>query len=217
MQEGFTGQQARQLLRAQRTAALSTLDAQGAPYGSLVNYATTLEGAPIVFISGLAWHTRNLERDRRGCLLVTDDGAAPGDALAGARVSVMGQFVPISRDKAAGRYLARHPEADFYIKFQDFSFWALAVETVHAVAGFGRIQTLGTEQVLLSSPQVTEFVEQIGSLADIPDAVAADPDGVDFVTEGRAGRINFAQPAFRAKAWREALAAKKLSPSSALP
>ena len=79
----FTGTEARHLMRARPKAALASLNrANGTPYASLANVATTAEGSPIILISTLAWHTRNLLQDARGSLMFDDtDGLA--DALTG--------------------------------------------------------------------------------------------------------------------------------------
>ena len=63
----FTGAEARLLLRRARTAALGTRNREPeGPYVSLVNIATDGQGHPVIFISRLAWHTRNIEADARG-------------------------------------------------------------------------------------------------------------------------------------------------------
>ncbi len=142
MTERFTGREARLLLRRARTATLASLDrGGGGPYASLVNVATDVDGAPIVLISKLAWHTQNLLADGRGSLMVAELPET-GDALTGQRVTVMGRWTEASAARLRRRYLARHPQAEVYVDFGDFSFWRLTPEVIHAVAGFGRIETL---------------------------------------------------------------------------
>ena len=71
---GFTAREARLLLREARSATLSSLLEGGSPYGSLVNLATDRRGRPLLLLSRLAWHTRNLEADGRASLLVVGKG-----------------------------------------------------------------------------------------------------------------------------------------------
>ena len=100
----FAGTDARQLLRRATTATLASLNPDGGmPYASLVNVATDVDGRPIVLISGLAWHTRNLEADSRASLLVAEPPAS-GDALTGPRVTIMGRFARVGEPRMRRRY-----------------------------------------------------------------------------------------------------------------
>ena len=84
----FSAEEARNLLRRARTGTLATLNADdGTPYASLVNLATDVRGCPLILVSTLAWHTRNLLADPRGSVMVAEIPPA-GDALTGARVTV---------------------------------------------------------------------------------------------------------------------------------
>ena len=153
----FTGDQMRLLLRRARIGTLSTLSADdGGPYGSLANVATDHEGRPLLFVSRLALHTQNLLKDGRASIMV---GEVPekGDALVGQRVSVMGRFKKIENAELKQRYLARHPAANFYAEFPDFSLWRMVPERVHGVAGFGRIETLPASEVFPDAPRFGEL------------------------------------------------------------
>ena len=55
---------AKKLLREARSGALATLMAgAGDPYCSLVNVATAADGAPLLLLSTLALHTKNILAD----------------------------------------------------------------------------------------------------------------------------------------------------------
>src|SRR5476649_2825739 len=87
---------ARSLLRRSRQGALATLMADsGDPYCSLVNVASHADGSPILLISRLALHTKNILADARVSLML--DERAQGDPLQGARVMLMGTAVKIGR------------------------------------------------------------------------------------------------------------------------
>src|ERR1051326_3640893 len=76
---------ARTLLREARSGALATLMTNsGDPYCSLVNVATAADGAPLLLISRLAVHTKNILADPRVSLMLDERRA--GDPLEGARV-----------------------------------------------------------------------------------------------------------------------------------
>src|ERR1700755_531098 len=81
---------ARSLLRRSRQGALATLMAgTGAPYCSLVNLASHPDGSPILLISRLAVHTKNILADARISLML--DERAAGDPLEGARIMLSGR------------------------------------------------------------------------------------------------------------------------------
>src|SRR4051795_6972896 len=119
------GQLARSLLRRSRQGALATLMlGTGDPYCSLVNVATHPDGSPILLISRLAVHTRNILHDSRVSLLLSEVGA--DDPLAAPRISLTGTAAPIEdefQDTAFRRYLAAHPTAEVFVSFADFSFY----------------------------------------------------------------------------------------------
>src|ERR1022692_1905717 len=80
---------ARSLLRRSRQGALATLMAgSGDPYCSLVNVASHADGSPILLISRLALHTRNILGDSRLSLML--DERVEGDPLEGSRIMLAG-------------------------------------------------------------------------------------------------------------------------------
>jgi heme iron utilization protein len=140
-------QAAKKLLREGRTGALATLaEGSGDPYCSLVNVATMPDGAPLLLISQLALHTRNILADPRVSLLLDERKA--GDPLEGARIMLSGT-AEVTKDPAGRpRYLARHTSAEMFADFADFSFYRVTPKRAHLVAGFGRIVDLKPADVL---------------------------------------------------------------------
>ena len=141
---------AKSLLRRSRQGALATLmTGSGDPYCSLVNTATHADGSPILLISRLALHTRNILADSRVSLML--DERAEGDPLEGSRIMLAGRAVEAVDDDAVisrRRYLNAHPSAETFVNFKDFSFFRIRPNGAHLVAGFGRIVDLRPEQFL---------------------------------------------------------------------
>jgi putative heme iron utilization protein len=207
---------ARALTRSSRRAALGTRDAEnGAPYVSLVAPATAADGAPLLLLSRLARHTRNLEADPRAALLV-DDRAA-GDPMIGARLTVNGRMARIDDEAARARFLARQPGARTYAGFADFDLWRLEPESAHLVAGFGRIVDLGREALLVDTRRAGSLLAAEAEIAahmnaDHADAVAlyatallgappgpwrfegVDPEGCELGIDGWGLYLPFDQP-----------------------
>ena len=212
------GRLARSLLRRSRQGALATLmTGSGDPYCSLVNIATHPDGSPILLISRLAVHTRNILDDSRVSLML--DERAEGDPLEGSRIMLMGraeEAVASDGGILRRRYLNTHPSAERFVEFQDFSFYRIRPSAIHLVAGFGRIVDLKPEQfltdisdagALLQSEQ--EAIEHINSdhrdtnslyATKLLGAEAADwrctgcdPDGLDLQAGGKTLRLDFPQ------------------------
>ncbi|MBU6508099.1 MAG: pyridoxamine 5'-phosphate oxidase family protein [Alphaproteobacteria bacterium] len=136
---------ARTLLSKAPRASLATLTASGAPYASLVLTADDGAGAPLLLLSDLAEHTKNLARDPRASLLVESVGQA-GDPLAAPRATFLGEAARLDDAAAKASFVARHPLAATYADFKDFALYRLAILRIHLVAGFGRIDGISGDQ-----------------------------------------------------------------------
>jgi putative heme iron utilization protein len=132
----------------------------GDPYCSLVNVASASDGSPILLISLLAVHTKNIIADPRVSLML--DERAPGDPLEGARIMVGGRAEAAGGDERNGlrrRYLNAHPSAQTFVDFKDFSFFRIRPTGAHLVAGFGRIVDLKAEQFLTETGDAASLIE----------------------------------------------------------
>jgi hypothetical protein len=207
---------ARALLRRSRQGALATLaPGSGDPYCSLVNVASHSNGSPILLISRLALHTRNILADPRVSLML--DERAEGDPLEGARIMLAGRAEqagdadePILRR----RYLNAHPSAEAFVDFNDFSFFRIEPAGAHLVAGFGRIVDLEPGQFLTEVADADALLEaEQGAIehmnADHREAMnlyatkllgaeqadwrctGCDPDGMDMQAGAQTLRLEF--------------------------
>jgi putative heme iron utilization protein len=148
---------AKQLLRTIRAGALATLDKEaGFPFASLVTLATDLDGSPLLLMSRLAAHAGNLEADPRASILLAQGGK--GDPLAHPRLTVIGRIARTAEPRVRSRFLARHPKANLYADFGDFSFWRMEIAGGHLNGGFARAMTLSAEQMRTDLTGAEEFV-----------------------------------------------------------
>jgi putative heme iron utilization protein len=138
----------RRLIRGAGRGVLSTRLAAGDgwPYGSLVLVGVEHDLSPILLLSDLAEHTRNIAADPRASLLI-DGTVGHDDPLSAPRVALMGLVARIEDRSAQARYIAHHPAAALYAGFSDFHFFRLTIERAHLVAGFGRISWLEADQI----------------------------------------------------------------------
>jgi putative heme iron utilization protein len=160
---------AKKLLREGRSGALATLmPVSGDPYCSLVNVATAADGAPLLLISQLAIHTKNILADPRVSLML--DERKEGDPLQGARIMLMGRAEQTDDMDIRRRYLARQPDADMFADFPDFSFYRIALTSAHLVAGFGRIVDLKPQDILVDVEGAEELrAAEEGAVAHMND------------------------------------------------
>ena len=134
-------ERARTLVHLQRTGSLSTLSRRqpGWPFGSVMPYGLDDRGRPIFLISTMAMHTQNLLGDERASLLVTPADIS-GDPLGAARVTLMGSVTKVPKEDVAevrALYLARHANASYWVDFNDFGFFRMAIADIYFVGGFG--------------------------------------------------------------------------------
>src|SRR6185312_11689349 len=152
---------ARSLLRRSRQGALATLlPERGDPYCSLVNVASHADASPMLLISRLAVHTKNILGDGRVSLML--DERAEGDPLEGARIMLAGRAEEAAGEPATvlrRRYLNAHPSAEAFVDFKDFSFFRIVPSGLHLVAGFGRIIDLEPERFLTEIADAAELME----------------------------------------------------------
>ena len=203
----------RRLIRgASRAGLATTLAGEDRPYVSLVTVATDVAGCPLLLLSRLADHTRNIDGDPRISLLFdgTDGYANPQQ---GPRVTVVGRIAPCNEDSVRRRFLARHPGAELYAGFGDFSFYRVQAERAHFVGGFGRAVWLDRRLTLADSLAQEFSAAEDGVLAHMNDQhgetvtllanrllkrrgkgwrmVAVDPDGCDLARGDTVSRLPF--------------------------
>ncbi|MGO8916268.1 MAG: HugZ family protein [Stellaceae bacterium] len=204
---------ARRLLRAADRGSLATAQ-QGWPYASLTLVALAADASPLLLLSDLAEHTKNLRRDPRASLLI-DGTAGRDDPLTGPRVTVMGEVAEAADPLLLARFTRRHPSAERYAGFADFRLYRLQVARAHLVAGFGRIDWIEAAS-LLSPPApalaaaeadilahmnadhagtIDLYAERLLGLAGAGwRLTGVDPEGADLRRGGCIGRLDFRAP-----------------------
>ncbi|HZZ10560.1 MAG TPA: pyridoxamine 5'-phosphate oxidase family protein [Paraburkholderia sp.] len=155
------------------TTAIGTLatharQPEGFPYPSVLPFAPDLRHCPTILVSRLAEHTRNLHADPRAGFLAVH--APEGDVLSGQRVTLLGTFEPIEpTPEVVHRYLRYHPEAERYLVLGDFTFWAMKLERLRYIGGFGAMGWLDGAELdplpPLTFDEETDLIEQASKLS----------------------------------------------------
>lgn len=222
---------ARYLVRSQVNALLSTLSVEmaGWPFGSVTPYILDFTGQPILLLSDLAQHTRNLLADNRVSLLVWEQ--QKDDIQQAGRATLLGRIHEIAADDGLrDRYLRYLPQAQQYFGVHDFRFYRLAVERVRYIGGFGDIHWIKGEDFVLSSTdfEPTLIEAETGAVIHMnsdhkealvrycraagveeiePRLLGIDSDGFDVQTRLRRLRIEFITPVRVPTDWRTAFIA----------
>src|SRR5262245_12343390 len=189
----------------------------GDPYCSLVNVATAADGSPLLLISRLAVHTKNVLADPRVSLMIDERKA--GDPLQGARVMLMGTAAATEDPQARRRYLDRQPEAEMFAGFADFAFYRVTVKAAHLVARLRRIgrlvhlkpqdvltETGDAAELLAAEPQILAHMngdhadavrlyatKLLGASDGEWRCVGCDPEGLELQLDRTALRLPFPQ------------------------
>ncbi len=221
---------ASEFLRAHRYGVLATQSRSlpGYPFGSITPYVLGATGEPVIYISTLAEHTKNVAADPRVSLTVFDPADAD-DPQAGPRLTFLAEAHALTGDAAAAaseRYYRYFPAARAYAGTHDFSFYALRAVRLRFIGGFGKIGWIEPADVDLANPLapveggIVEHMNRDHADAvraycrhffgfDAREAVLAgvDPGGVDLLADGAPRRLPFAARADDADAVRRQLIA----------
>jgi heme oxygenase (biliverdin-IX-beta and delta-forming) len=150
-------EEARTLVSAVTVGYLATVGEAGDPWCSLVVYGPTADGNPVLLVSALAEHGRNLLHDPRASIAINDP-SAPGDPLDRPRITLAGRAVQPQGDAAEAAldaHVAAVPGARLYAGWDDFALWVLEVERVRWVGGFAQMDSVGREEYVAAEPDPT--------------------------------------------------------------
>lgn len=218
--------EARQLLRAHRYGALSTLSQKfdGHPFGSICPYRVDHDGSLLILISDLAEHTRNIKADPR-VSMITHSQDDPHIQAQG-RVTVVGEArLAPERTQLSKRYLRYFPEAETYLTLQDFQFYRIAPHAIRYIGGFGKIHWVNVENYVPSPYPLIEVEDEViahmnadhqdsmrrycmhfhGQAAEQVEMTGIDCDGFDVNADGKVLRFDFVEPVLDAQQARAAL------------
>ena len=146
-------EEARTIAASTNTGTLATLTADGDPWASFVTYGL-LGGAPVLCVSNLAEHGRNLAADPRASIAIVAP-TSESDPLASGRITLAGVVeAPAGDERAAAReaHLSAVAAAKYYIDYSDFTLWVLRVRRVRWVGGYGRMESTTGEDYVAAAP-----------------------------------------------------------------
>ena len=206
---------ARTLLRTTRVTTLATLDPGGYPYSTVTNLIVEPDGVPVVFMTGLAIHARNIEADPRVSITVADTRT---DVMMTPRLTLSGHAERVPADETSAmkaRYVERFPKSKLYLGLPDALFYRIRTEAVQLNGGPAQNANAVTPEDLL-----TDLKPALALMAEAPALVASlnegdlaarlaavteaapgqwrvsaiDPEGIDLSTSCDLARLWFTDP-----------------------
>ena len=215
----------RRLLRREQRGTLAT-SLRGAPYASLVLITADLDASPLLLLSDLAQHSRNIAFEPRVSLLL-DGTTGYQNPLTGPRLTVIGQARAVEDPRRLARFTTHHPTSAVYSGFADFRLYRVAVERGHLVAGFGAIHWIEARDLLFAAdpaalaaaePEILRHINEhhADAVADYARGLLGragadwrmtgiDPEGADLRRDGEIARLDFPAPVLTPAAARAVL------------
>jgi putative heme iron utilization protein len=213
------------------SGVLSTISLKlgGFPFGSIVPFCTDKNGFPVIYISTIAEHTKNILADPRVSLtLATVDTA---NVQAKGRVTIVGNIEVVEGDQEVEeRYYSYFPKSRGYAAMHSFSFYRIVPKSIRFIGGFGAIHWIDENDFTEENPFWGGKEKRIASHMnkdhrndlilyclhykqievtekDIIQMVGVDSDGFDLLLNERKIRFNFAESITTAVEARESLVA----------
>ena len=213
---------ARELLLQNSFGVLSTisLDVPGYPFGSVTPYCVDYQCRPLIYISHIAQHTRNILKDPRVSLTAVEGGNSD-DVQARGRVTIIANARLLSDDEAGARarYFRYFPSARQYDQTHDFAFFRLELIRVRFIGGFGQIYWVEPADFVTKNPfspaqelQILQHMNRDHSAAlrhycngEPAEMAGIDADGFDVLKSGQKVRFSFETPVRNMEEARQAL------------
>ena len=185
---------------------------EGYPFGSLLPICRDGKGNPLMLISHLAQHTRNLDDDPHCALMLTKGDHA--DVQQWARLTCLADAEPVSSSTAVERYCRYYPESRRYHKELNFHLYRLQPKQFYFIAGFGSARWFDVSRILdqpvFATASELELIYQLNAhehdilrnyftnrglaIGNPMHAVGADPRGIDLRMGERLVRHHFEHP-----------------------
>ena len=184
------------LLHQAACSTLATQSAQlpGYPYATVVPNVLDECHRPLLLVSALAEHTKNLLADHRVSLSLLESGTA--NVQTAARITLLGDAEPFDPEELLkARYLRYLPDAAQYLEL-DFMFFRVNPKRVRFIAGVGKMGWLEAAQ-WAAVPSLSLARE--GALVEIAQRAAptgirilgVDGYGIDYEADGFRDRQAF--------------------------
>lgn len=136
------------LVEKSKTAALGSMQ-KDMPFISLVPYAIDKKGNPIIYVSSLAVHTKNLQKSPNCSLMVSRENKE--DVFNSQRLTFLGRMEKVPEkeiEEVKKAYLEKYPDQEYLLELEDFAFYRMTITKIYYVGGFGDINWIELKDYL---------------------------------------------------------------------
>lgn len=182
------------------------------PFGSLLPICRDSRGNPLMMISHLAQHTRNLDSNPHCSLTLVQSTHA--DVLQWTRLTCLADAEPATSSNTLERYCRYYPQGRQYYKELNFKLYRLLPKQFYYIAGFGSARWFDVNRIVgapyFHTAAEMEILYQLNArnhelldrLLDRREmnfqqqahAVGADPRGLDIRLDETLTRLHFTTP-----------------------
>lgn len=152
---------ARQLFAGTWHGVLSTHSREhaGYPFGSVVPFVLDQAGLPLLLLSPLSQHTKNIDADPRCALTLV--GPGDQDVQQRPRLSAVGDMAAMDPPADAERYFGYFPQSRMYFEQLDFRFYGFRPSRFHWNGGFATARWFGVDRIVRANPLSREVQARI--------------------------------------------------------
>ncbi len=161
--ETLPAREARRLFLGRSFGVLSTFsqEVEGYPHGSLTPYCLDYEENPIILVSDIAQHTRNIRTNHRVSLTIFAPGSR--DVQASPRLTLMADAIGIKEEESEvrERYTRYFPDSATFFEAHDFVFYRLSPVRSQFIGGFGKVHWIDNDELFYLNPFSVDEEEYI--------------------------------------------------------
>ena len=125
-------------------------------YSTYTLTAFDFDVSPIVLLSDLSEHTKNIKSKKLCSLMICEEqkmykffpkfknpksfNIDYEDPMSRPRVTLIGELSVTNKKEHKERFLSRHPASKFYSNFKDMNFYIMKIKSAHLVGGFAHVK-----------------------------------------------------------------------------
>lgn len=128
------------------------------PYCTFVMVAFDYDCSPIILLSDLSEHTKNINKNNTVSIMFCEEQTfldyfpkfqrevklnsviSYEDPMSRPRVTVIGNLEKTNQENQKKRFISRHPESKLYSSFADMNIYKLNIKSAHLTGGFAKVK-----------------------------------------------------------------------------
>ena len=140
---------------------IKTLMNKPFPYSTFTLAAFDYDLSPILLLSDLSEHTKNIQEKNSASLMLCEESrlynlfqkfdnkfSSYEDPMSRPRVTLIGKLKKTKDPNHRKRFISRHPASNLYANFKDMNFYKMDVKSAHLIGGFAQVKWFTSEEIL---------------------------------------------------------------------